>query len=110
MAYSHAGLIRRLKKEGIPADEAVQLFKDTKLGLMGIEYQIRSARPSEHALDRAIRSLPFFRDYDACHQLYNLWHATYKFLDQRGLGRFSSGSSLWPVATPGVTNWVSWQP
>jgi hypothetical protein len=40
---------------------------------MGIEYQIRFARPSEPDLDRAIRSSPFFRDYDARYQLYNLW-------------------------------------
>jgi hypothetical protein len=40
---------------------------------MGIEYQIRFARPSEPVLDRAIRSLPFFRDYDDNYQLYNLW-------------------------------------
>jgi hypothetical protein len=40
---------------------------------MGFEYQIRFARPSETVLDRAIRSLPFFRDYDHRYQLYNLW-------------------------------------
>lgn len=38
---------------------------------MAIEYHIRFARSSDGELDGAIRSLPFFRNYDVRYQLYN---------------------------------------
>lgn len=41
---------------------------------MGIEYTIRFQCPPRSELDRAIRGLPYFRDFDEEFELYNLWN------------------------------------